>query len=134
MRRPILLSFAWIAASVAFYACFLFLELYWNLVTWRPRLDLISVLLVGAIIVLVCVFDWLANRIELRLSRVIAMLCSVALLALGIYTFPREPLSEGLLGRQAASPLLYRSLRLVGLGLPAVCWLGKSLWRNRQSS
>ena len=55
-------------------------------------------------------------------SRGMSLLLSLFLLGLGAYVSRAEPLSNGLLGREASSPWWYRGARLSVLALPVVFW------------
>ena len=47
----------------------------------------------------------------------------LALLILGFYVLPSEPLNQGLFARERPSPLWYRGARLGVLALPALFWV-----------
>lgn len=118
LLRNLLVCAGWVLGAVFSYAGFLVLELYWNFAEWKPRGDWVTWVLLGWI-ASTLVALWLLARIgRNRIGEAAAILSSVALLVLGLIAFPAEPLSEGLFGREASSPLWYRGTRTLLMALP----------------
>ena len=132
MKRAILLTLGWLLAAAGLYVALVMLELYWNLYDWQPRLDLRALgLFCGMVTVLVAI-RFLARADGNRLSRGVSLVICLALLALGVYVFPAEPITHGMFARETPSPLWYRAGRFVLLALPSVFWgLGLLRWRKQ---
>ena len=120
MKRAILLSLGWLLSAAVLYAALVTLELYWNLYDWQPKLDLIASGLILGILAVLAVIRLLARTSRDRFSRGVSLVICLALLALAVYVVPAEPLTQGLFGREAPSPLWYRGARFVVLALPSV--------------
>ena len=129
MKRAILLTLGWLLAAAGLYVALVMLELYWNLYDWQPRLDLRALgLFCGMVAVLVAI-RFLARAGGTHFSRGVSLAICLALLALGIYVFPPEPITHGMFARETPSPLCYRTGRFVLLALPSVFWgLGLLRW------
>ena len=131
--KSLLLAAAWLAAVAGLYLPIAALEFYWNIPDWQPRFDAYAM-----------IFAWLALTCSLLASllavltgrnkpwRAFSLVPCAVLLALGIYLWPAEPLSPGLLGRDLSSPLWYRGARAALLGLPALSWLIN--WFNQSAA
>jgi hypothetical protein len=100
----------------------LLLDVYWNIVTWRPEWDGTATFLLVWIAAATAGCYWMARASRDRLTRVVSLLICMALLALGIYVSRAEPLSFGMFGRESCSPLWYRAGRLLVLGTPTLLW------------
>jgi hypothetical protein len=123
MTRVILLSIGWFVAALGLYVALVILELYWNLNDWQPKLDSrASGLIIGVGSILVAI-RFLARANSHRIGQGVSLVLCLALLALAVYVFPREPLTQGLFARQQSSPLWYRASRLVVLASPGVLWV-----------
>ena len=132
MKRAILLTLGWLLAAAGLYVALVMLELYWNLYDWQPRLDLRALgLFCGMISVLVAI-RFLARAGGNRFSQGVSLVICLALLALGVYVFPAEPITHGMFARESPSPLWYRAARFVLLALPCLFWgVGMLRWRKQ---
>jgi hypothetical protein len=122
MKRAILLSLGWLLAAAGLYAALVTLELYWNLYDWQPKLDLVALGLILGMFAVLAAIRLLARAGCDRFSRGVSLAICLALLALAVYVVPPEPLTQGLFGREAPSPLWYRAGRFVVLALPSAFW------------
>jgi hypothetical protein len=122
MKRAILLTLGWLLAAAGLYVALVMLELYWNLFDWQPRLDLKGSGLIFGILAVLAVIWFLARASHDRFSQAVSLAACLALLALALYVFPPEPMTQGLFAREAPSPLWYRIARFVLLALPSVFW------------
>src|SRR5207248_10921725 len=113
MRRVLLLCLGWLAATLVLYLGLLLLDVYWNLVSWHPRWDSVVLLVLFSLATATAGFALLARASYDRLTRSVSLILCGALLALGIYSCPAEALGTGLFGRDAASPVWYRGVRLL---------------------
>ena len=130
MKRALFFSLGCLVASTALYVSLLLLDIYWNLVSWHPRWDWTVSTLIALTFASTLSLGLLARSPRDRPSRVISLVVCVLLLSLGAYALPPEPLSAGLFGRLASSPLWYRGARLVVMGLPLVLWV----WARRSAT
>ena len=122
MKKALLLSAGWLLAAGALYFGILLLECYWNLVDWTPRWDWAAASLLAWNAATLAAMGRMARATPHPLSRGMSLLLSLFLLGLGAYVSRAEPLSNGLLGREASSPWWYRGARLSVLALPVVFW------------
>jgi hypothetical protein len=120
--KPSLVVGAWFLSLLLLYAAIVALDLYWNVPDWQPRWDSYGLLMVWCAYASAVLLSALAVLAQNKIGRVLAIFVTAALLALGIYLVPAEPLSPGFLGRETASPLWYRTGRAGLLSLPACCW------------
>lgn len=130
MKRAILLVAGWVFVTASLYSAALLLDVYWNLVHWRPRLDWIAG---GLLIWMAAAISglWLLARANLpAVPRAAALLACLVLLAAGLNALPAESRGEGLLGRDRPSPTWYRVARLTLLTLPTLGW-ASSLKRTK---
>ena len=134
MIRGILLLLGWLAAAFALWVLLVVLEIYWNLYDWQPKVDFIALGLgFGIFSAIACV--WLLARASRQVAaRGASLVMCLALLVLGVYVLPPEPLSTGLFAREQASPLWYRGGRLAVLALPALCWVLAMVRRSATTS
>jgi hypothetical protein len=130
MKRTLLLSTGWLAAVLALYVGLVWLECYWNLYDWLPRLDLQATALVGGVIATLAVIRLLTRATHDRFTRALSLVFCLALLALAVYVSPAEPRTGGVFARESASPVWYRGGRFVALALPGVFW-GCAVLRRR---
>ena len=104
MKRAILLILGWLVASLALWVLLVVLEIHWNLYNWEPKVDSFALGLgFGVASALACM--WLlacANRQPM--PRGASLVMCLALLILGVYVFPPEPLNQGLFARERTSP------------------------------
>jgi hypothetical protein len=107
MKRALFLTLGWFMASLALYVPLLLLDVYWNLVSWRPRCDWTVLTLMAWTFAATLSLGLLARSTRDKVSQVISVSICVVLLVMGAYAFPPEPLSTGLFGRVASSPLWY---------------------------
>ena len=123
MIRGILVLLGWLVAAFALWVLLVVLEIYWNLYDWQPKADSIALGLgFGIFSAVACM--WLLARVTRQVAaRGASLVICLALLVLGVYILPAEPLSTGLFARERASPLWYRGGRLAVLALPALCWV-----------
>jgi hypothetical protein len=128
MRR-ILFPVLFLFAAGGLYAAFVALEYYWNVPDWQPRWDNIAALIFAGLGLMLVSVWFLARATKDRISRVLCLVPSLALIALAVYVAGAEPLKPGFLGRESPSPLWYRGGRSVLLCLPAVFCVVR-LWRN----
>jgi hypothetical protein len=132
MKRAILLTLGWLFSAAGLYVALLMLELSWNLNNWQPKLDLSAA---GLILEMIAVLSaiWLLARAGCdRLSQGASLAICLALLALGVYVFPPEPITHGMFARETPSPLWYRAARFVLLALPCLFWgVGMLRWRKQ---
>ena len=132
MKRAILLTLCWLLAAAGLYVALVMLELYWNLYDWQPELDLRALGLFCGMVAVLAAIRILARADGNRFSRGVSLVICLALLALGIYVFPAEPITHGMFARETPSPLWYRAGRFVLLALPSVFWgLGMHRWRKQ---
>jgi hypothetical protein len=122
-QRQFLVTAGWLAGMTALYVGLLLVEGYWNLFDWEPKWNWTSLGLAGWLVLVLAVLAFLARAARGALSNTVSLLTSMLLIALAVHVTPAEPLSEGLLGRTASSPIWYRVARLFTLVLPAVLWL-----------
>ena len=123
MKRVLLLTAGWIVAALGLYLAVLGLEFTWNAYNWHPTLDLVGGSMLLGVSVSLLVLAMLARASCDWLSRSASLIVSLALVVLGVYTLPAEPLSQGLFGRESPSPVWYRAGRLLIMALPLVFWL-----------
>ena len=123
MTRVILLSIGWFVAALGLYVALVILELYWNLYDWQPKLDSRALGLIIAVGSILVEIRFLARANSHRIGQGVSLVLCLALLALAVYVFPREPLTQGVFAREQSSPLWYRVGRLVALALPGVFWV-----------
>jgi hypothetical protein len=129
MIRAILLSLGWLLSAAVIYTGLVALELYWNLSDWQPKLDLNAAGLIFGMLAALAAIRLLARTGKDRFSGGVSLAICLALLALAFYVVSAEPLTQGLFGREAHSPLWYRAGRFVVLALPGVFWgLGWLRW------
>jgi hypothetical protein len=110
------------------------LELYWNLFDWQPRIDSKAMGLVAGLCSAVIAMFLLSQINQGRLSQFVSLLLCLALLALAVYVFPAEPITQGMFGRREASPLWYRAARFVVMVLPLSFWVRGFLRRRKLDS
>jgi hypothetical protein len=122
MKRAILLTLGWLVAAAGLYVALVMLEIYWNLFDWQPRLDLKATGLIFGILAVLAVIRFLARASCDRFSQGMSLAACLALLALAVYVFSPEPITQGLFARESPSPLWYRAARFVALALPSVYW------------
>jgi hypothetical protein len=127
MKRTLLLSFGWLAAGTGLYAASLLLDVYWNLFNWKPRWDWPTYVLIGAALASLIGLGRLARTQRDRPTQAIALTVCLGLVIVACVALAAEPLSEGLLGRESASPWWYRAGRLVIMSLPLALWLRATL-------
>jgi hypothetical protein len=129
--RTIILIIGWLMAALALYLALTVLELWWNLNDWQPKFDARALaLIVGACLALLMI-GCLARANAHQIGQGVSLATCLALLALGVYVFPQEPLTQGLFARGQSSPLWYRGGRLVALASPSVLWSLGLLRRRR---
>jgi uncharacterized membrane protein len=132
MKRAILLTLGWLLATAGLYVALVMLELYWNLYEWEPRLDLRALGLFCGMVAVLATIRVLARAEGNRFSQGVSLAICLALLALGVYVFPAEPITHGMFAREMPSPLWYRAGRFVLLALPCLFWgLGMLRWRKQ---
>ena len=122
MTRAILLILGWLVACLALWVLLVVLEIRWNLFDWQPKVDSLALGFgFGVSLVVACM--WLLACASRKLAaRGVSLVMCLALLVLGVYVLPAEPLSQGLFSRERVSPLWYRGGRLALLALPALFW------------
>ncbi len=119
MKRAILASIGWCMAGGVLYGSVLALDLHWNLFTWAPELDWLSLLLLCGVAIGTGLTWGAAKCSHSNLSRGTGILVSLFLACAGLYAIRAEPLQlEGALPRKAASPVWYRVSRVVLMSLP----------------
>jgi hypothetical protein len=132
MKRAILLTLGWLLAAAGLYVALVMLELYWNLYDWQPKLDSRALGLFCGMVAVLAAIRLLVRAGGNRFSRGVSLAICLALLALGVYVFPSEPITHGLFARETPSPLWYRAARSVLLALPCLFWgLGMLRWRKQ---
>lgn len=123
MVRGILLSLGWLLAALALWALLVVLEFYWNLRDWQPRLDS-RFMAIGLGVCAALAVMWMLARVgRPHSARAVSLVICLALLSLGVYVLPAEPLTSGLFAREIQSPLWYRGGRLGVLALPMLFWV-----------
>ncbi len=122
MKRNILLALAWIAAALCLYTALVILELYWNLYDWQPVMDLKALGLTCGVGSILLAIAFLARTRCHATVRWFSLVVCLALLALGVYVLPREPVTHGLFAREHASPAWYRGARFILLLAPTLLW------------
>jgi hypothetical protein len=105
----------------------LLLDLYWNVLNWRPHADPLAMALLFCSALALGVMVWLARRPEDRTSKYVWLVLSLLLLTVGLYALPAEPVGTGVVGREEASPEWYRAGRVLVLAIPMLLWLRR--WR-----
>ena len=123
LLRAVLGILLWLLAGGSLYLTMALLEAHWNLVSWKPVLDWIALLLLLLLTGTQLGFVRLSCAQARRPAKEISLLFCLALLVLGIYLLPREPLTEGLFARNIPSPAWYRIGRLLVMAAPTVLWL-----------
>lgn len=122
MKHRLLLILGWLLATAALYVTLVALELYWNLFTWRPQGDLRAAGMLVAIAGFLAAIHFLARTGSDSLTRFVSLAACLALLAIGAYVLPPEPITTGLFARAEPSPFWYRAGRLVLFALPTLFW------------
>ncbi len=130
MKRTLLSILGWCAATGSLYAAALLLDVYWNIIDWRPQGGWITGGLFAWIAAALTGIWFLARASLPTVSRIVGLLASLALLAAAVNALPAETRSEGLLGRDELSPSWYRVARLVLLALPALAATGALVFRK----
>ena len=134
MIRGILLLLGWVGAAFALWVLLVVLEIYWNLYDWQPKADSIALGLGFGIFSAVAGMWLLARARRQVAARGASLVMCLALLVLGVYVLPPEPLNTGLFAREQASPLWYRGGRLAVLALPALFWVLAMARKNTSAS
>jgi uncharacterized membrane protein len=122
MKRAILLTLAWLLSAAGLYMALVMLELSWNLYNWQPKLNLKATGLIVGMLAVLAAIRFLTRASCGRFSQGVSLGACLALLALAVYVFPPEPITQGLFARESPSPLWYRAARFVALALPSVYW------------
>jgi len=130
MVRTSLLILGWAMAALALWALLVVLEVYWNLYDWQPKLDSRALGMGLAVVLALTGMLLLARVRRQRAARTVSLFVCVALLGLGIYVLPPEPLSSGLFARERISPASYRVGRLFVLASPVLFWIFGVLRRD----
>ena len=117
------LALGWVLCGAGLYGAILLLDVYWNLLNWRPRWDWPTYVLLGWMIVVLAGQWRLAKIPRGRWNQVISLMVGLALVAVAGLALGPEPLSEGLLGRDDPSPWWYRIGRAIVLALPLATWM-----------
>ena len=133
MTRSILLVAGWLLSVVGLYAAVLILELYWNFFDWQPELNLKTWGSLAAMFCALVAMRFLAWATRDRISQGVSLVLCLSHLALGIYVFPAEPITQGLFARERPSPLWYRAGRFFVLAGPAAFWI-LALRRRRKTA
>ena len=131
MRRNVLLIAGWIIVSLTLYGASVGLEVHWNLFDWLPRFDIAAGGLIMVVLLAVTAIWFLTRGLGNRWVQLFSLLVSLAFVALAIYVLPAEPKSEGLFGRELASPWWYRGSRLVFMCCPSFFWF-RAFFCSRQ--
>jgi hypothetical protein len=121
--KSFLLGLGWLGSAAGLYAAVVALDLYWNILDWLPRSDLVSWGFGLLIFITLLCLALLARAGGGRALRVWSLLLCVALTLPGIFALRPEPVRHGLLGREQSSPWFYRAGRLVILSAPFVFWV-----------
>ena len=132
MKRAIFIILGWLTAAIALYVLVLALELYWNLYDWQPRTDWKAFGLILTMFTILVGMRFLAKAGRDRFSQFVSLIACLTLLALAIYVFPPEKLTQGVFARTTPSPLWYRASRLLVMALPGVFW-GIELFHNERA-
>jgi len=122
VKRTLLIGAAWVAATLSLHAALLLLDVYWNLLDWKPHYDLTAAGLglwiaasLGCLVAL--------TRLSVgKAIRYLSLALCLYLFGLGIHSLPVEEVGHDLMGREIASPFCYRLGRLVVLSIPAAFW------------
>jgi hypothetical protein len=122
MKRVLGLTSAWVLLASTLYLPLLLLDVYWNIVTWRPTWDWCAALLIVCIAATSVGFYSLCRMSRDRTTRAISLPICLGLIGMGLYAYPAEPASAGMFGRVASSPWWYRAGRLLLMGVPALTW------------
>ncbi len=125
MKRSALLSAGWAMAAVVLYADMLLLEVKWNLFNWRQQWDGVALWLLAWALVDLSAFWLLAGISHDRVSRSVALVTCLLLVAIAIYALSPEKPASGLFGREAPSPLWFRGGRLLLMALPLAFWTAR---------
>src|SRR5215471_12085200 len=112
MKRAMLLIPGWLVVTLGLYVALVALELYWNIFNWRLRLDWVAAGLNMAVFLPLIATWFLARATRDIITQIVSLALCLTLLGLGIYIWPREPLTQGLFARETASPIWYRTGRL----------------------
>ncbi len=136
MKRSIMLSVGWLAASYTLFFAVAGLDFALNGFDWSPKIILnearvrtvtlaCAVSILGALLA-----TWfLVRATRDRVSRAVSLIACLALVGWAIFWFPAErtvPAEPGhmhFFARESASPLWYRGVRVLLMSLPSVFWL-----------
>ncbi len=122
MKRSMLLALGWISAALGLYTSLVILELYWYLYDWQPTVDLKVLGLTCVVCSMLLAMAFLARLDCHSVIRSLSLVICLALLALGLYVLPREPVTQGLFAREHPSPAWYRGTRFILLVAPSLLW------------
>jgi hypothetical protein len=129
MKRVIILSVGWLAATVALLYAMLRLSLQWNFFDWSPKWDSETIAeAIGVAAVLAAIW-FLGKASRDKISRVVSVLACLSLVGLAMVWFPAEPTTQGFLGRSQPSPMWFRGGRVLQLCVPGVFWF-RWIWRH----
>lgn len=128
--RMITIIVAWLAASYGLCSVLVGLEIHWNFFNWSPRWDAQSAFFAGNIAAILGCLWFLTEATRDRVTQVMAVILCLLLAALAIVWVHAEPLTGGILGRTAPSPLWYRLGCSLVLCLPGMFWLRKLRHRS----
>jgi hypothetical protein len=132
--RTITIILAWLAASYGLCSVLVELEFHWNFFNWSPKLDAQSVFFASNITAILGCLWFLTEATRDRVSQVVAVLICLLLTALAIVWVHAEPLTGGILGRTAPSPLWYRLGCSLMLCVPGMFWLRKLRHRSSRDN
>jgi hypothetical protein len=124
VKRPILLSIAWLAAGAALFSAVVTFDVDWNLFNWKPELDFIAPACAISIAAALTAIWFLARATRDQVSRVISLIVCLFLAGFAItIILPIEPASGGFLGRTITSPWWFSGGLTLLMAMPLAIWL-----------
>lgn len=123
LKGSMLQGLAWSTAITAVYLSCLLLDVYWNLLNWKPRWDWPTPVLFACLATALLAIWFLARARQRGTIRVLSFLGCLGLVVAATVALPVEPQTTGLLGRDVPSPLWYRGARWVLMALPLGIWM-----------
>ncbi len=125
-KRTILISILWMLISAALFYAILSLVLFFNLFSWKFKLDEITYAIFVVILVLIFANFMLAKRTLGKIEIWVSLAVAIGLMIFGFYVmygFYSEVIYSGFLSRSVLSPHWFRLLIFTLYLTPIICWL-----------
>ena len=128
IRRVIFLNLGWLASSFSLLYCLLLFDADWDLFSWSPKCNLLTVGLLVIIVALEIGAWYLARASRDQASRVVSLLVCLVLGGMGAaYLFP--PDTQGFFFTRLPSPFWFRGGLTVLAFIPGIWWMWWT-WRR----